>query len=258
MIAATGNPAVGQGFGPPVPGFVHVDAGSIQAIEDAIDPDVAGIIMEPIQGEGGVNLFPPGYAAHVRRICDERSLTLIFDEVWTGCGRTGNWFGHQSFRTADGKPVIPDIMTLGKAIGGGLPVGVMFARPDIAKLLVPGKHGCTLGGNPICMSVARTIFDVIERENLLAHAKALGDYAIARIAAEPSIQSKLHSVRGQGLFLGIELKEPPTKFVEKALEKGIIINVTAQKVIRLAPPINIAMNDWKHGLDLLLQTIAAA
>jgi acetylornithine/succinyldiaminopimelate/putrescine aminotransferase len=147
-------------------------------------------------------------------------------------------------------------MTLGKAVGGGLPVGVMFAKPEIAKLLVPGKHGCTLGGNPICMSVARTIFDVIEREQLLVHAANLGEYAMARLAGERSIQAKLHSVRGSGLFLGVELKEAPTKFVEKALALGIVTNVTAQKVIRLAPPINIAREGWERGLEILIQAIA--
>jgi acetylornithine/N-succinyldiaminopimelate aminotransferase len=257
MIAATGNPAVKAGFEPAVPGFIQVDPGDFDALAAAVDDETAGVLMEPIQGEGGINLYPPDYAARVRKLCDERGMSLIFDEVWTGCGRTGRWFGHQYFQTADGKPVVPDIMTIGKAIGGGLPVGVMFAKPEIAKLLVPGKHGCTLGGNPICMSVAKTIFDVIERENLLSHAQTLGDEAISRLRSERSIQSKIAQVRGKGLFLGIELKEPPTKFVEKGLEAGIIINVTAQKVIRLAPPINISRSDWQRGLDLLVQAIAA-
>jgi acetylornithine/N-succinyldiaminopimelate aminotransferase len=258
MIAATGNPAVKAGFEPATPGFVQVEAGNFDALAAAVDDQTAGVLMEPIQGEGGINTYPEDYAANVRKLCDERGMSLIFDEVWTGCGRTGRWFGHQYFQTAAGQPVIPDIMTLGKAIGGGLPVGVMFAKPEIAKLLVPGRHGCTLGGNPICMSVARTIFDVIEREKLIAHAQNLGELAIARLRNEPSIQSKVTEVRGRGLFLGIELKEPPQKFVEKALEAGIITNVTSQKVIRLAPPINISQADWQRGLDRLVQVIAAA
>jgi predicted acetylornithine/succinylornithine family transaminase len=256
MIAATGNPAVKAGFEPATPGFTQVEPGDFDALEKAVDDQTAAVLMEPIQGEGGINVYPPDYAARVRHLCDQRGIALIFDEVWTGCGRTGHWFGHQLFRTAEGKPVIPDIMTLGKAVGGGLPVGVMFAKPEIAKLLVPGKHGCTLGGNPICMSVARTIFDVIEREQLLVHAANLGEYAMARLAGERSIQAKLHSVRGSGLFLGVELKEAPTKFVEKALALGIVTNVTAQKVIRLAPPINIAREGWERGLEILIQAIA--
>jgi acetylornithine/N-succinyldiaminopimelate aminotransferase len=178
MIAATGNPATRAGFEPVVPGFINVEAGDFDALAAAVDDETAGVLMEPVQGEGGVNVYPPDYAARVRKLCDEKNLTLIFDEVWTGCGRMGRWFAHQYFTDAANKPILPDIMTLGKAIGGGLPVGVMFARPEIAKLLVPGKHGSTLGGNPICMAVSRTIFDVIERENLLEHAAQLGEHAI--------------------------------------------------------------------------------
>jgi acetylornithine/N-succinyldiaminopimelate aminotransferase len=255
MIAATGNPAVGQGFGPEVPGFVHVDAGSIEAVEKAIDPEVAGIIIEPIQGEGGVNLYPPDFLPGVRRLCDAKSITLIFDEVWTGCGRTGRWFGYQNFPSPGGQATEPDIMTLGKAVGGGLPVGVMFAKPETAKYLVPGKHGCTLGGNPTCMAVAKTICDVIERDGLLAHAATLGEHAISRLRAENSFKDKVHDVRGRGLMLGIELKNPPAKLVERGLESGIVINLTAQKVIRLAPALTISRQQWDQGLDRLVKMI---
>jgi acetylornithine/N-succinyldiaminopimelate aminotransferase len=254
MIAATANPAVSQGFGPEVPGFVHVNAGDISGLEKAIDAETAGIIMEPIQGEGGVNLYPPDFPAAVRKICDEKSLTLIFDEVWTGCGRTGRWFGYQHF-VSGGNIVEPDILTLGKAVGGGLPVGAMFAKPETAKFLVPGRHGCTLGGNPVCMSVARTIFDVIERENLLAHAASLGEHAIARLRGEKSLKEKIHEVRGRGLMLGVELKSAPQKLVERGLANGIIINLTAQKVIRLAPALTITSQQWDRGLDAVVKTI---
>jgi predicted acetylornithine/succinylornithine family transaminase len=255
MISATGNPAIGQGFGPEVPGFVHVESGCIDALTKAVDAEVAAVLMEPIQGEGGVNLYPPDYAAAVRRLCDERELTLIFDEVWTGGGRTGRWFGYQHFKSADGGAVEPDIMTLGKAVGGGLPVGVMFAKPETAKLLVPGKHGCTLGGNPICMAVARTIFDVIERDKLLSHAATLGEHAISRLRNDGKIKDKIQEVRGHGLMLGVELKNPPQKLVERGLENGIIINLTAQKVIRLAPALTISAEQWDRGLDALVKVI---
>jgi len=256
MIAATGNPAVRQGFSPDVAGFVQVEAGNFDALEKAIDAQTAAILMEPIQGEGGVNIYPQDYARRVRQLCDERGLTLIFDEVWTGCGRTGRWFGHQHFRDTAGKVIEPDIMTLGKAAGGGLPVGVMFVRPQIAELLGPGKHGCTLGGNPICMAVSRTVFDVIERHRLVESAAELGEHALARLRNEPAIRSKVMAVRGRGLFLGIELHEPPDKLVEKALERGLIVNLTAKKVIRVAPPIIIDRAVWDQGMDLLVQTIA--
>ena len=135
-------------------------------------------------------------------------------------------------------------------------MGVMYAKPHVAKLFGPGKHGCTLGGNPICMSVSRTLFDVIERENLLQHAAKLGEQAIGRLRKEPSIKSKVADVRGRGLFLGIELHDEPQKLVERGLERGIVINLTAKKVIRLAPPINIRQDEWERGLGLVIETIA--
>jgi acetylornithine/N-succinyldiaminopimelate aminotransferase len=251
MIAATGNPAVRQGFAPDVPGFINVEPGDIECLQLAIDDHTAGILLEPIQGEGGVNLYPDGYLERVREICDRRHLTLIFDEVWTGCGRTGRWFGHQHFG------VTPDVMTLGKAVGGGLPVGVMYARPELADLMGPGKHGSTLGGNPICMAASRTIFDVIEREGLTEHAAVLGEHAVARLRNEPAIREKVAGVRGRGLFIGIELKNPPNKLPERALELGVVLNVTSQRVVRLAPPINITREQWDQGLDLVVRAIAA-
>lgn len=255
MIAATGNPAVREGFGPVVPGFVHVPGGDIDALAAAVDDQTAGVLIEPIQGEGGVNLLPPDYPHKVRQLCDERELTLIFDEVWTGCGRTGRWFAFQDFKSPDGKTVEPDILTLGKAIGGGLPVGAMFAKPHVARLLVPGKHGCTLGGNPVCMAVARTIFDVIERDGLLQRTATLGEHAVARLRKERSISGRIREVRGRGLMLGIELIEPPQKLVERGLHNGVITNLTAQKVIRLAPALTITDEQWERGLDALVRTI---
>jgi acetylornithine/N-succinyldiaminopimelate aminotransferase len=257
MIAATGNPAVRQGFEPNAPGFVNVEAGNIDALEAAVDPETAGIIMEPIQGEGGINFYPTGFASRVRQLCDEHGMTLIFDEVWTGCGRTGRWFGHQIFTDDSGRTVEPDLMTLGKAIGGGLPVGVMYAKRELAELLIPGKHGCTLGGNPICMAVARTIFDVIDRERLLESAATLGEHAISRLKNERRIQNKVAEVRGRGMFIGIELKDPPEKLVDQGVARGVIINLTAQKVIRLAPPINITREQLDAGLDAVIDVIAA-
>jgi len=255
MISATGNPAVKQGFEPAVPGFLQVEPGNIEALKQAVDDETAGIIIEPIQGEGGINLYPAEYPAQVRALCDQKGITLIFDEVWSGCGRTGRWFGYQHFATPDGKPVEPDIFTLGKAIGGGLPVGVMFAKPAIAKLLVPGKHGCTLGGNPICMAVAGAVLDVIERENLVAHANKLGEQAVARLRNEPRLKGKLADIRGRGFMIGIELTEAPAKFIERALDHRVILNLTASKVIRLAPALNIPTDLWEQGLERLIQTI---
>ncbi len=251
MIAATGNPAVKEGFGPPVPGFTNVDPLDWDAITAAVDDETCAIIMEPIQGEGGINVYPTGHVKKIREFCDSKGLSLIFDEVWTGCGRTGRWFAHQY------DDVTPDIMTLGKAVGGGLPVGAMYARPELAALLTPGKHGCTLGGNPICMAVSRTIFDVIEKENLVQHAASLGEQAIARLRNSSKIADKVAEVRGRGLFLGIELKSEPADFTSKSLSAGLITNLTSKKVIRLAPPINISESLWSEGVDRVIDLIAS-
>ncbi len=256
MIAATGNPNVKAGFEPMVPGFTQVEPNDLAAVAAAVDDETAGVIVEPIQGEGGIHPLPTEYAAGLRQLCDERGVTLIFDEVWTGGGRTGRWFGHQHFTGADGRVVTPDIMTLGKAVGGGLPVGVMWARPDVADLLVPGKHGCTLGGNPICMAVARTIFDVIERDRLTDHAAVLGEHGMARLRSEKRIAAKVASVRGRGLMIGVELKDAPDRLVERGLDLGVNVNVTAKAVVRLAPPVNISREDWDRGLDRVVQLIA--
>ena len=256
MIAATGNPAVRAGFAPEVPGFVQVEGGNIEALEAAIDHETAAVLLEPIQGEGGINVYPEGYLQKVRELCDRRELTLIFDEVWTGCGRTGRWFAHQHFRDASGRGIEPDIMTLGKALGGGVPVGAMYAKPAMAELLGPGKHGCTLGGNPVCVSASRAVFDVIEREKLTDHAAVLGEHAIARLRNETKLRDKVAGVRGRGLFLGIELKDPPQGLVERALQNGVILNVTAQRVVRLAPPINVSREELDRGLDVVVASIA--
>ena len=257
MIAATGNPAVKAGFDPPVPGFTQVELGDLEGLVGAVDPETAAIVVEPIQGEGGIHPLPTDYAIELRKLCDAHGITLVFDEVWTGCGRTGRWFGHQHFTDAGGKVVTPDIMTLGKAVGGGLPVGVMYARPEVADLLVPGKHGSTLGGNAICMAVSAALFDVIEREKLVDNAAVLGEYGVARLKNEASIRDKVAAVRGRGLFLGIELKNPPEKLVDKGLERGVIVNLTSQKVMRVAPPINIDRRQWDEGLDAIVSLIRA-
>ena len=257
MLAATGNSKYREGFKPDVQGFVQVDGGDFDALAAAVDDQTCGILMEPIQGEGGINFYPPDYAAKVRQLCDEKGLTLIFDEVWTGCGRTGKWFGHQHFVDASGQGVVPDIITMGKAVGGGLPVGAMHARPDMAALLTPGKHGSTLGANAICMAVTKAIFDTIESDNLLEHARTLGEYTMKRIESEPRLADKVASVRGRGLFIGIELKEAPKGLVEKGLEKGVVANVTADRVVRLAPPINISQADLDEGLERLFVAMLA-
>ena len=257
MLAATGSTKYREGFKPDVQGFVNIPGGDIEALKAAVDADTAGIIMEPIQGEGGINEYPAGYLAAVRKLCTEKDIVLIFDEVWTGCGRTGKWFAHQHFTMDGGKVIVPDVMTLAKAVGGGLPVAVMHAKPEVAAVLTPGTHGSTLGANAICMAVTRTIFDVIDRDKLTDNARVMGEHAVSRIRSCTKIADKIQEVRGKGLFLGIELKEKPAGLVEKGLEKGVVINVTADKVVRLAPPITIGRKDLDEGLDRAFDAIGS-
>ena len=255
MIAAGSTDAHRDGFGPPTPGFVHATGGDLDDLARHVDDQTCAVMFEPLRGEGGMLGYPDDFPAKVRQFCDDRGLTLIFDEVWTGVGRTGKWFGHQHFRHADGGGdggVTPDILTLGKAVGGGLPVGVMWARPEIAALLTPGKHGSTLGGNPICAAVAATVFDVIERDGLLDHAATLGEHARERLSRDmPGCD-----VRGHGLFLGVELpRKPDGDLVADALGRGVILNVTQGNVVRLAPPMTISAERWDEGLTTTIDVI---
>lgn len=254
MLAATGNPAYREGFGPAVPGFVNIDGGQLDQLEAQLDDTTAAVLMEPIQGEGGMHTWDSTYIARVRELCDKHAALLIFDEVWTGVGRTGKWFCHQHFAKSDGSGIEPDIMTLGKAIGGGLPVGVMFAKPDHAKHLVPGKHGCTLGGNPLCTAVSRTLLDVIERDHLLDRATELGQQLLSRLQS-PTLKARIKEVRGHGLFWGIDMHEPPKDLVQQALAAGVILNVTAGTVVRLAPPLTIPQEQYAAALDVVCKLL---
>ena len=251
MIAAGSTEAHRAGFGPDVPGFVRATGGDIDDLAKHVDDETCAIMFEPLRGEGGMVGYPDDFPAKVRQLCDDKGLSLIFDEVWTGGGRTGQWFGHQWFQGG----VKPDLMTLGKAVGGGLPVGILWAEPEHANHLVPGTHGSTLGGNPICMAVCDAVFTVIERDGLLAHARDLGEHAKAKLKdALPDAD-----VRGNGLFLGIELpSEPSGDLVGLGLERGVSINLPQKKVVRLAPPMTITKQQWDEGLDLTISAIRDA
>ena len=211
-------------------GFVHVPYDDVGALATAIDKETCGVIVEPIQGEGGLNVPGDGYLKGVRELCDQHRLTLIFDEVWTGCGRTGRFFAHQH------AGVVPDVMTLGKALGGGVPTGCMFARPEKAALFRPGTHGCTLGGNPLCTAVSAVVFEVMEKERLPEKAAKLGEMAKQRIRGFKDASRRIKEVRGRGLFLGVELTAADgVPVVQAALAKGLIINATSKNVLRICP-----------------------
>jgi acetylornithine aminotransferase len=225
----------------------------LAALEAAINPETCAVILEPIQGEGGLHVPSADYLAGVRALCDRHRITLIFDEVWTGCGRTGKFFAFQH------AGVTPDILTLGKALGGGLPVGCMFARPELAALLKPGTHGCTLGGNPICAAAAATVLEVLHKEELPARAAHLGTLAMQHIRAFKNAEARIKQVRGQGLMIGIELLAADgAPVVKKAFALGLIINATQKNVLRLSPALTLSESTLATGLELLEQSLDAA
>jgi len=259
-MGATASPAVREGFGPFLPGFEVVAYNSIPAIENAIDDDAIAIIVEPIQGEGGVNVPDDQYLTKLRQLCDERDMVLIFDEVWVGCGRTGEYFGYQHWDAT------PDIMTLGKAIGCGLAVGGICAGPRVAsffdaKAMGGTKHATTLGGNAVSMAVAARMFEVLERDGLVERAAALGERIKARLTKFGNDTGTINELRGKGLFLGIELNvddqwfKTGTDVVNKAMEAGLLINATQGNVLRLAPPMTISDEELDEGLTILENTI---
>ncbi len=244
-LSATAGPAQ-NGFAPLLSGFVHVEFNNISALEGQMDGTVSAVILEPIQGEGGMNMPAPDYLPAVRKLCDRHGATLIFDEVWTGVGRTGQYFGHQHFG------VLPDIMTMGKALGGGVPMGGILARPAKAEFFTPGTHGCTLGGNPICAAVSNAVLATIEKDGLLEQARESGELLRNGIAAFNCAGRCIKEIRGFGLFLGVELCIPDAApVVRHALAHGLIINATQKNVLRICPSLVISRTEIQRSLEIL-------
>lgn len=262
-MMATGQPKVREGFEPWLQGFSHVPYNDLEAAANAITPQTVAVIVEPIQGEGGINVPDDGYLSGLRELCDRHDLLLIVDEVWTGCGRTGRFFAHQHWG------ITPDIMTLGKGVGGGLPVGVMCARDEIAELYNARsqgvvRHATTLGGNCIAMAATAAVFETIARDGLLEHAHQLGGRVIhdlQRFAEENPVVSE---VRGKGLFIGIELNpeiagkhfKNAGEVVLRCQQRGVMIGSAQQWVLRLAPAINIDAATLDKGLEVVLDVLS--
>ena len=257
-MQATGDDKVSAGFEPLPEGFRHVPFNDSSAVAEAIDDTTVAIMVEPIQGEGGVHVPDDDYLPKLRALCDQHDLLLICDEVWTGCGRTGRWFGYQHWDFQ------PDIMTLGKGVGGGLAVGVMCAVDRVAELYDARKqggvrHATTLGGNCLAMAVTTAVFEVIERDALLSHTKAMGRHAMTRLSRLAERCPGLLAVRGRGLFLGaqFEIKGDVTWFnntaevVQRSLDAGILVNAVQGNMLRLAPPLTIDQSTLDEGLDRL-------
>ncbi len=244
-ISATGQEKVRAGFNPIVPGFKYVSFGDILALKNAISPNTCAVMLEPVQGEGGVNIPPPGYFQEVRKICDERNLILILDEVQSGCGRTGKLFAHEH------EGMVPDIMTLAKALAGGPPIGAMIATEKIARTFVPGTHGSTFGGNPLMCAAATAAVKTILEEGVLENCRQVGKYLCERLEDLKKKYSFIQRIRGRGLFIGMELDIPGADIVNQAMEKGLLINCTAGKVLRFVPPLIVSQEEIDQALDIL-------
>ena len=244
-VAATAQPKYHEGFLPLLPGFVYVPFNDISALESAFSDEVAAVLVEPIQGEGGINVATAEYLQAIRRLCDENGAVMILDEVQTGMGRTGKWFGYQHF------DVEPDIITMAKALGGGVAIGAMMAREEIAASLVPGKHASTFGGNCLACAAGVAVIKAIEEDNLLENAAELGQYIKDKLEQLKQKHSIIDSIRGIGLMIGVQLIAPGKEIVDKCLEMGVRINCTNNTVLRFMPPMIATKEQIDQAIEIL-------
>ncbi|MBU6502044.1 MAG: aspartate aminotransferase family protein [Burkholderiales bacterium] len=235
-LSATGNEKVQKGFGPLVEGFIRVPLNDIEALKAATagNPNVVAVFFETIQGEGGINPMRIEYLQQVRRLCDERDWLLMIDEVQCGMGRTGKWFAHQW------AGIKPDVMPLAKGLGSGVPIGAVVAGPKAANIFQPGNHGTTFGGNPLAMRAGVETLRIMEEDGLLENATRVGNHlraALTRELGDALAGGGVREIRGMGLMLGIELARPCGELVNRCADKGLLISVTAERVVRLVPPL---------------------
>ena len=249
-LAATGHEHYHEPFKSVLPnGFINVPYNDIEAIKEAITENTAAIIVEPIQGEGGVNIPDVNYLKEISKICKENNIVFIVDEVQTGFGRCGSLFAHELF------DVKPDIMTMAKGIGGGVPMGGILATEEVASAFVPGDHGTTFGGGPLVCAAANAVLDVIYEEDLLANSKEVGQYLKEELEKLQEKHDIIKEVRGCGLMVGIELTTPGAEYVDKLREKGFLINCTAGSVLRLVPPLIIKKEEIDEFVKALDETL---
>lgn len=244
-MTATAQPKHHEGLLPLLPGFTYVPFNDVDALEKAFSEEVAAVMVEPIQGEGGINLAKAEYLKAIRRLCDENGALLIFDEVTTGIGRTGKWFAYQHF------DIEPDIVTMAKALGGGVAIGAMMATEQVAASLVPGKHATTFGGNALVCAAAVAVIEAIEEENLLENANQLGPYTMDKLRQLKQKHSIIDSVRGVGLMIGVQLNSPGAEIVNKCLENGLRINCTQGTVLRFMPPMIATKSQIDKAIEIL-------
>ncbi|MBN1818920.1 MAG: aspartate aminotransferase family protein [Sedimentisphaerales bacterium] len=244
-VTATAQPKYHEGFLPMLPGFEYVPFNDTEALQAAFNEEVAAVMVEPIQGEGGINEATPEYLATIRELCDEHGALMILDEVQTGMGRTGKWFGYQHY------DVVPDIITMAKALGGGVAIGAMMARAEIAASLAPGTHASTFGGNPLACAAAIAVIEAIDQENLLTNAEQTGAYARQKLEALKDKHSIIDHVRGKGLMIGVQLTEAGADIVSRCLEKGLRINCTQGNVLRIMPSMTVTREQIDQAVEIL-------
>ena len=248
-LSATGNRKVQAGFEPLVDGFIRVPYNDVEAIKKIAETnsDITAILVEPVQGEGGIVVPDADYLSNIRSICDENNWLMMLDEIQTGIGRTGKWFAHQHSSNAK-----PDVMTLAKALGNGVPIGACLASGKASDVFAPGNHGSTFGGNPLATRAALTVLDIIEAQNLCNNAANMGKYFLEQFQKELSDIEGVADIRGHGLMIGIELEKSCAELVTRALEYKLLINVTADKTIRLLP----ALITTKEQADSIIKTVS--
>jgi predicted acetylornithine/succinylornithine family transaminase len=250
-LTATGQPKYHQGLEPLLAGFSYAPFGDLDAAARLVDDETCAILVEPIQGEGGIHLPPAGYLEGLRDLADKHRLLLIFDEVQSGMGRTGHWFAHQHWS------VRPDAMTLAKALAGGVACGALVARPEIASKLRPGTHAATFGGNPIACRAALATIETIESDGLLARAAAIGRRFQERLQAMKSRCPWIQEIRVMGAMIGIELSMDGSPMVEQCLQRRLLINCTHGTVLRLLPALSLSDTELDHGCAILEEALLA-
>ena len=249
-ISATGQEKVKAGFAPMLDGFKHVPFGDLEAMRQAITPGVCAILLEPIQGEGGVNMPPPGYLSAVRELCNAFDLLLIYDEVQVGCGRTGSLWAHEQ------EQATPDIMTLAKALAGGPPIGAILTTEPLAERLGPGTHGSTFGGNPLVCAAALAAMQTIAADGLLENCRAMGEHLTGQLRTLQNKYAFIKEVRGRGLIIGMELTIEGGPLVNEAMQRGLLINCTVGNVLRFVPPLIVGQAEIDEAILILDQVLA--
>ena len=249
-ISATGQEKVKDGFKPMVPGFSYVPFGDPEAMRQAITPNICAVMLEPVQGEGGVNVPPPGYLKAVREICDEFDLLLVYDEVQVGCGRTGTLWAYEQ------EGIAPDILTLAKALAGGPPIGAMLATEALADRLGPGSHGSTFGGNPLIGAAALAAMQTMVDDGVLENCRAMGDYLTEQLEELKNKYAFIKEVRGRGLIIGMEMTIEGGGLVSSAMERGLLINCTVGNVLRFLPPLIVSRTEIDEAMAILDEVLA--